>query len=115
LCLDENGTEKPLAEQKAIAIPCGCNKALVYRVSKRYKQEGREGGGGVNRKVRQTPPVPPTVTGEAQAKIIVLRCGEPPEGYSQRTLWLLGSLAAEMGIVEHISAPAVGRILKKTV
>ncbi|MDR0377434.1 MAG: helix-turn-helix domain-containing protein, partial [Spirochaetaceae bacterium] len=81
LCLDENGTEKPLAEQKAIAQQCGCKTALVYRVSKQYEREGIEGV--LKRKVRQTPPVPPIVTGEVQAKIIALCCGEPPEGYSR--------------------------------
>ncbi|MDR0377874.1 MAG: helix-turn-helix domain-containing protein, partial [Spirochaetaceae bacterium] len=104
---------KPLAEQKAIARQCGCKTALVYRVSKQYEQEGMEGV--LKRKARQTPPVPPIVTGEVQAKIIALCCGEPPEGYSRWTLRLLGSRAVELGIVEHISAPTVGKILKKNV
>ncbi|MDR2434268.1 MAG: hypothetical protein LBD47_06845 [Treponema sp.] len=67
-----------------------------------YKYE-REGIDRVlNRKVRYTPPVPPIVTGEVQAKIIARCCGEPPEGYSRWTLRLLGSTAVELGIVAHI-------------
>jgi transposase len=112
LHLDENGTDKPLAEQEAIATQCGCRTALVYRVSKQYEQEGIDRV--LNRKVRQTPPVPPIVTGEVEAKIIALCCGEPPAGYSRWTLRLLGSRAVELGIVEHISAPTVEKILKKT-
>jgi hypothetical protein len=34
LRLDENGQDKPPAEQEAIATQCGCRTALVYRVSK---------------------------------------------------------------------------------
>ena len=112
LHLDENSTDKSLAEQEAIAKQCGCQVSLVYRVSKQYEREGIDRV--LNRKVRQTPPVPPIVTGEVEAKIIALCCGEPPEGYSRWTLRLLGSKAVELGIVEHISAPTVERILKKT-
>jgi transposase len=112
LHLDENGTEKPLAEQGDIAQQCGCQLSLVYRVSKQYEREGIERV--LKRKARQTPPVPPIVTGEAEAKIIALCCGEPPAGHSRWTLRLLGSRAVELGIVEHISAPTVGKLLKKT-
>jgi hypothetical protein len=99
-------------EQKEIAKQCGCQAALVYRVNRQYKQEGIEWV--LNRKVRQTPPVPPIITGEVEAKIIALYRGAPPEGYSRRTLRLLGTKAVELGIVEHISAPTVGKILQKT-
>jgi hypothetical protein len=61
------------------------------------------------------PPVPPVVTGEVEAKIIALCCGESPPGYSRWTLRLLGSKAVELGIVEHISAPTVGKILKNPI
>jgi transposase len=112
LQVDESDPAKTIPGQEEIAKRCGCRVALVYRVSKQYEQEGIDRV--VNRKVRHTPPVPPVVTGEVQAKIIALCCGEPPEGYSRWTLRLLGSTAVEMGIVEHISAPLVGKILKKT-
>jgi hypothetical protein len=112
LHLDESDPTKTIAEQEEIARHCGCRIALVYRVSKQYEQEGIERV--LNRKVRHTPPVPPVVTGEVEAKIIALCCGEPPSGYSRWTLRLLGGKAVELGIVEHISAPTVGKILKKT-
>jgi hypothetical protein len=113
LRMDENGADKAIAGQEAIAAQCGCRTSLVYRVSKQYAREGIERV--LNRKARQTPPVPPIVTGEVEAKIIALCCGEPPAGYSRWTLRLLGSRAVEQGIVEHISAPTVAKILKKTV
>ncbi|MDR0706440.1 MAG: helix-turn-helix domain-containing protein [Treponema sp.] len=69
--------------QEEIAVPCGCRVALEYRVSKQYEREGIDRV--VNRKVRQTPPVPPIVAGEVETKIIALCCGEPFEGYSRWT------------------------------
>jgi transposase len=110
--LDESDPAKVLSEQEEIAKQCGCRVALVYRVSKQYEREGIDRV--LNRKARQTPPVPPIVTSEAEAKIIALCCGEPPAGYSRWTVRLLGSKAVELGIVEHISAPTVGKLLKKT-
>jgi transposase len=112
LQLDESDPAKTIPGQEAIAKRCGCQGALVYRVSKQYEQEGIDRV--LNRKVRQTPPVPPIVTGEVEAKIIALCCGKPPAGYSRWTLRLPGSRAVEPGIVEHISAPTVEKIVKKT-
>jgi transposase len=71
-------------EQTEVAKQCGCHTILAYQVSKQYVQEGL--GRVLNRKVRETPPV---VTGEEEAKIIALCCGEPPAGYSRWTLRLL--------------------------
>ena len=68
----------------------------------------------LNQKAQQTPLVLPIVIGEAESNSMTLCCGEPPKGYSRCTLRLRGSKAVELGIVEHISAPAVGKILKKT-
>jgi hypothetical protein len=109
LHLDEGGASRIIAEQKEIAKQCGCQASLVYRVSKQYEQEGIERV--LNRKVRETPPVAPVVTGEVEAKVIALCCGEPPVGYSRWTLRLLGRRAVELGIVEHLSAPTIGKIL----
>ncbi|HEX5117135.1 MAG TPA: hypothetical protein VFW65_18255 [Pseudonocardiaceae bacterium] len=40
-------------------------------------------------KERLTPPVEPEVTGEIEARVIVLACSAPPEGHSRWSLWLL--------------------------
>lgn len=68
----------------------------------------------LNRKKRETPPVPAKVTGEVEAHIIALACGAPPEGYSKWTLRLLADKTVELGYVEEISHVTVSRILKKT-
>jgi hypothetical protein len=112
LQLDESDRAKVIPEQAEITRRCHCHTDLACRVGKQYAREGIDRV--LNRKVRQTPPVPPIVTGEVEAKIISLCCGEPPEGYSRWTVRLPGSKAVELGIVEHISAPTVGKLLKKT-
>jgi hypothetical protein len=96
-CMDGNGTDGPVAEQETIAKRCGCHVSPVYRVGKQYELEGIERV--LNRKARETPLVPPIVTGEAEAKVIALFCGEPPEGYGRRPLRLLAGRAVEPGIV----------------
>jgi hypothetical protein len=58
----------------------------VYTVSKQYAREGVERV--LNRKRRETPPVPAKVTGDIEAKIIAVSCGEPPAGYGRWTLRL---------------------------
>jgi hypothetical protein len=112
LQLDERDRAAIIPEQETIAKHCSCQAALVSRVGKQYEREGIDRV--LNRKIWESPPVAPIVTGEVEAKIIALCCGEPPEGYNRWTLRRLGTKAVELGIVEHISAPTVGNILKKT-
>ncbi|MDR2689308.1 MAG: helix-turn-helix domain-containing protein, partial [Azoarcus sp.] len=68
---------------------------------------------GVTRKKRETPPVAPIATGDTEARIIALACGEPPKGFSRWTLRLLEEKIVELGIVDHISDNTIGRLLKK--
>jgi hypothetical protein len=67
----------------------------------------------VNRKKRETPPVPAKVTGEIEAKITALSCGGPPPGYSWRTLGLLEERSKVVLGIE-LSDTAIGNVLKKT-
>ena len=67
----------------------------------------------INRKKRETPPVPAKVTGEVEAYVIALACGEPPEGYSRWTLRLLADKTVELGYIESISHVTISTILKK--
>jgi hypothetical protein len=109
---NKQGHPKPVPLQEEIARRCRCEVALIYKVSKQYAKEGIERV--LNRKKRETPPVPGIITGEVEAKIIALCCSEPPAGYSRWTLRLLGTKAVELEIVDHISATSVAAILKKT-
>ena len=78
------------------------------------KEENKDASDGVKRKKRETPPVPPKVTGDVEAKIIALACSTPPEGRSKWTLRLLSEKSVELEIIDSISHMQVSRILKKT-
>jgi hypothetical protein len=69
-----------------IAKKCQCDPKLVYTVSKQYVEYGLYRV--LTRKKREAPPVPPQVTGEVEANIIAMACGQPLEGYNRWTLWL---------------------------
>ena len=84
----------------------------VQTVRTSYCKKGLEAT--INRKKRETPPIPAKVTGEVKAHIIALACGQPPEGYSRWTLRLLADKTVELGYIESISHVTVSTILKKT-
>lgn len=69
----------------------------------------------LNRKKHETPPVPAKVTGEVEAHIIALACGEPPKGYSKWTLRLLIEKTVKLGYIESISHSTVSIVLKKRI
>jgi transposase len=99
LHLDEGlGDKRDRAE---VATTCGVSVVTVYNVGKQYATEGLDAV--LNRKKRNTPPVPSKITGETEAKIIALCCGKPSEGRARWTLRLLEEKTIEWGIVGTIS------------
>ena len=84
----------------------------VQTVRTSYCEKGLEAT--INRKKRETPPVPAKVTGEVEAHVIALACGKPPEGYAKWTLRLLADKTVELGYITSISHVTVSNILKKT-
>ena len=84
----------------------------VQTVRASYCKKGLEAT--ITRKKRETPPIPAKVTGEVEAHVIALACGQPPEGYSRWTLRLLADKTVELGYIESISHVTVSNILKKT-
>ena len=84
----------------------------VQTVRASYCKKGLEAT--ITRKKRETPPIPAKVTGEVEAHIIALACGQPPEGYSRWTLRLLANKTIELGYIESISHVTISTILKKT-
>jgi len=109
LHLDEN--QRAVGSQDRIAEQCKVSTALIYKVSKQYVEEGLEAA--LERKKRETPPIQPIATGEVEARIIALACGEPPEGRTRWTLRLLEEKVVELEIVDSISDNTIGRLLKK--
>ena len=84
----------------------------VQNVRASYCGKGLEAT--IHRKKRETPPVPAKVTGEVEAHVIALACGEPPEGYAKWTLQLLANQTVELGYIDSISHTTIRTILKKT-
>jgi len=68
----------------------------------------------IKRKKRETPPVPPKVDGEFEARLIALACQQPPEGYAKWNLRLLADKSIELGYIEAVSHMTISRVLKKT-
>lgn len=89
-----------------------CNKNTVSEVRKRWVEQGLEAALG--RKHRQTPPTPPLFDGEAEARLLALACGSPPQGRARWTLQLLADQVVELNIVPHCSANTIHEVLKKT-
>ena len=90
----------------------GVSERAIGHMRKRFVEEGFEAALG--RKKRETPPSIIKIDGEAEAKIIALTCGEPPEGRCRWTLKLLADKVVELGILESVSDHGIGDLLKKT-
>jgi hypothetical protein len=67
----------------------------------------------LNGKKRDKPPHAKLLDGQQEAKIIALRLGKPPKGYSNWSLRLIADKAVELGIVESISHTTISNTLKK--
>ena len=94
---------------KDVAKAVLCSPSTVYNVRKRFLTEGlhaalhpKSGGGP-----------PPKITGEVEAKLIMLACSAPPEGQSQWSLRLLGDALVELNLLESITEAAICKRLKK--
>jgi hypothetical protein len=96
-----------------IAEAYHCRVQTVENLRKRLVTEGFEAA--LNGKVRQSPPTPPKLGGEGEAKLIALRLGKPPAGYGRWTLQLLADELVALEVVEAISSETVRKTLKKTV
>lgn len=67
----------------------------------------------LERKQRVTPPTPPILDGEKEARLTKIACSTPPGGRSRWTLQMLADELVALEIVDSISADTVGRVQKK--
>ena len=95
-----------------IAEAFGCRVQTIETVRKRLVMEGFERA--LDGKKRQTPPTPPKLDGEGEAKLIAMRLGQPPAGYGHWTLQLLADELVALEVVDSISHETVRKTLKKT-
>lgn len=106
---DVNG---PAWTDAKIADAFGCPTRTVEKLRQRLVDDSF--ALALNGKARETPPVPPKLDGAGEAKLLALRLGQPPAGYSRWTMQLLADRLVTLEIVDSISAETVRQTLKKT-
>jgi transposase len=111
LALDMSAGKKAQT-QDAIAKCIGVSRQTVYEVKQDFLT-AESVSMFLQRKKRATPPVPPKVTGELEARIIALACGEVPQGYARWTLRLLAEKCVELQYSDAMSHMTINRLLKK--
>ncbi len=94
-----------------IAEAFDCRTKTVENIRERFVREGFDVT--LNGRPR-VEPRPKLLDGEQEAKIIAMRLGSPPPGFSNWTLRLLAEQVVALEIVESISHETVRRTLKKT-
>ena len=101
---------QPKRNYQEIAEALLCSVSTVGSICRRYV------GGGIEAALREKarPGAAAKITGEVEAKLVMLACSEPPDGRQRWTLRLLAEQLVELGYVESISNVAVCKRLKKT-
>ncbi len=92
-----------------IADALGVSWRTVIRIKDRLKEEGLEAI-----KEHSRPGRPPRITGDVEAKLVMLACSQPPEGRARWTLRLLADKMVALGYIDTISDVGVMKRLKKT-
>jgi transposase len=111
LLLADEAEGGPAKSDPEITDTLGCGRATVERIRKRFVEEGTEA---------TLYPKPTTRTyerrldGKAEAHLVAIACGAPPDGRARWTLRLLAGRLVGLGLVESVSHEAVRQTLKKT-
>lgn len=111
LLLADEAKGGPKKSDPEITEALGCGRATVERVRKQFVEEGLQA---------TLTPKPTTRTyenrldGKAEAHLVAIACGSPPEGRGRWTLRLLADRMVGLGYVESVSHETVRQTLKKT-
>jgi homeodomain-containing protein len=111
LLLADQADGGPAKSDAEIVESLGCGRASVERIRQQFVEDGLEGV--LNPKPSQRV-YERKMDGKAEAHLIALACGSPPEGRSRWTLRLLGDQMVALEHVESVSFETVRRVLKKT-
>jgi hypothetical protein len=95
-----------------IADAFGCRTQSIEKIRERFVTQGFEST--LNGQPHLKPPREKVLDGEQEAKVIAMRLGAPPPGFSNWTLRLLAEQVVALEIVKSISYETVRRTLKKT-
>ena len=109
LAADADG---PNWTDQKISDAYSCRTKTVENIRQRLVTEGFDLA--LNGKKRESPPRKKRLDGEQEAKVIALRLGKPPEGFSNWSLRLLAEHVVELGIVDSVSHETLRKTLKKT-
>lgn len=104
-----NQEEKSTNEEIAKILHVGTR--TIERVKKRFVEEGFEAA--LNRKVSSRVYLR-KLDGDAEARLIALSCGKPPEGFLRWSLKLLADKMVELKYIDSVSYETIRRTLKKT-
>jgi transposase len=111
LLLADQAEGGPAKSDPEIVAAFGCGRATVERVRRQFVEDGLEA---------TLNPRPTTrvyerrLDGKAEAHLVAIACGAPPEGRAHWTLRLLADRMVVLGYVESVSHEAVRQTLKKT-
>ena len=97
-------------EQAADAF--NCNAKTVRNVRQRFVENGFSSA--LERKKQQKPSRKQVLDREGEARLLALRCDDPPEGFARWSLHLLADKLVELEVVDSISHETVRQTLKKT-
>jgi hypothetical protein len=107
------GNEESEKTDEEIAGLLHCHSQTVFNIRRKFCERGLTAV--IERKKRESPPIPRKLDGAKEARLITIACSQPPEGYAGWTLDLLADKMVELKIVDTISGKTIGRVLKKRV
>jgi Homeodomain-like domain len=111
LLLADQAEGGPAKSDPEIVEALGCGRASVERTRKRFVEDGFEEALSPKTSERV---FARKIDGKAEAHLIALACGAPPEGRSRWTLRLLGDQMVALEHVPSVSYETIRRTLKKT-
>jgi transposase len=108
----DEGPDGPEWRDTQISEALSVHPNTVAGIRERFVEQGWEAA--LNRKKQDRPSRAPKLDGRAEARLLVERCGPPPQGHKRWTLQLLADRLVTLQVVDRISYETVRRTLKKT-
>ncbi len=102
----------PAWTDRQISQAFGVHTNTIHGIRRRFVEDGLQAA--LERKKQDSPSRKRIVDGDAEARLIALRCSDPPEGTNRWNLRLLADKLVELEIVPSISHETVRQALKKT-
>jgi transposase len=101
----------PAWTDNEISAAFGIHTNTIHDIRRRFVEDGLEAA--LVRKKQDRPSRKRIVDGKVEARLIALRCGQPPQGKGSWNLRLLAERLVELEIVPGISHETVRQALKK--